>query len=141
MGVSIHSKNSKYSFYMGGGGFFNLRKNIAYAIHPVLGDLYSEILKTHTSEGYEDLDRRTTEFLATTDIESKYKDVLDFLYASDISGQIKYTTCKKIYDLIVNVDFGGKRFQYVTFSNGNDYEDFKLFLRDCYKRRCSMRWG
>lgn len=40
MGVSISATNSKYSFDMGGGGFFDLRKNIAYVLNEELGKVY-----------------------------------------------------------------------------------------------------
>lgn len=69
------------------------------------------------------------------------EDILNFLFASDCEGKISYKTCKKIYDLIKDVDFGGRTFTYMAYSDGKDYERFKEFLRECYRKRTCMRWS
>lgn len=65
--------------------------------------------------------------------------LLDFLFASDCGGEISYKTCKKIYDLINNIDFGNEIFTYGAHSDGKDYEYFKEFLLECYSHRRKMR--
>ena len=60
MGVSISAKNASYSFDMGGGGFFNLRKNIAYALDNDFGEVYAQIIKCYTSEECRDNGQVTT---------------------------------------------------------------------------------
>ena len=64
--------------------------------------------------------------------------VLDFLYAPDEDGKISYKTCRKIYELIKDVDFGGKCFRYAAHVH-NDYEEFKMFLKECVSHRRNMR--
>ena len=43
MGISITATNSKYDFYMGYGGFFSLRKNIALALDKEFGENYARL--------------------------------------------------------------------------------------------------
>ena len=139
MGVSISAKNASYSFDMGGGGFFNLRKNIAYALDNDFGEVYAQIIKCYTSEECRDNDRKAEEIINSKHLDDEYTDVLDFLYESDCSGKISYKTCKKIYDLIKDIDFGDKGFRYAMYSH-NDYEEFKAFLKECYSHRRTMYW-
>lgn len=139
MGVSIYATNSTDSFEMGGGGFFNLRKNIAYALDPKLGAVYEIIPFCHSKEDFADHDRRVNKVIADRGLE-KDADILDFLYMGDCEGSISYRTCKKIYDLIKDIDFSGKCFQYAMISD-NDYERFKAFLSECYSHRRKMRWS
>lgn len=67
-------------------------------------------------------------------------DILDFLYASDCEGKAGHRTCKKIYDLIKDVDFHGQIFTYAAYSDGKDYEYFKGFLFECYSKKRNMIW-
>lgn len=140
MGVCITANNSKYSFEMGAGGFFNLRKNIALAFDPEFGAHYSSLLHCHTQSEHEEFDRKTNAILSDPRFREEDADILDFLFASDCDGKVRYRTCGKIYRLIKDIDFGNKRFQYVTFSNGRDYEEFKDFLHECYSHRWNMYW-
>lgn len=68
------------------------------------------------------------------------EDILDFLFMSDCEGKISAKTCKKIYDLIKDVDFGGRIFTYTAHSDHKDYEHLKEFLLECSKKRACMRW-
>ena len=68
------------------------------------------------------------------------KDIFDFLFASDCDGKCSYKTAKKIYDLIKDVDFGGKIFTYTAYSDGKDYENFKEFLKECYQKHRTIIW-
>lgn len=138
MGVSITATNSTYLFRMGGGGFFNIRKNIAYALNEDLGEVYESLLRCHYKADFEEHDRKANKIIADNNLE-EYADVLDFLYASDIEGKASYKTCKRIYDLIKDIDFGDKCFRYAAQAH-NDYEEFKQFLLECYVNRRSMRW-
>ena len=67
-------------------------------------------------------------------------DIISFLYQPDTEGKISYKICKQIYDIIKDVDFKEKSFRYATLQH-NDYEEFKLFLKDCYSHRKQMRWS
>ena len=136
MGVSIIATHSKYSFDMGAGGFFNLRKNIALALDEEFGHHYETLLDCRVKSDYERHDKIANRIIAEKMLDD---DVLDFLYQSDIEGSITHKTCKKIYDLIKDVDFGKKGFRYGAYQY-NDYEEFKQFLRECYRFRRKMRW-
>lgn len=135
MGVSIKSKNGVHSFDCGYGGFFNLRKNIAYCISPDFGTLYENYMN-----GMFELSHTIDNYVIEFNIYNRYEDVLKFLFSSDCEGKINYKTCKHIYDLIKDVDFGKKCFRYGAYAH-NDYEEFKAFLLDCYSHRKNMSWS
>ena len=75
------------------------------------------------------------------DPEGKDSDIFDFLYESDCEGKVGPKTCRKIYDLIKDIDFEDKIFTYGAHSDGKDYEYFKEFLKECYTHRRQMRWN
>ena len=137
MGVTIHATNSTTSFDCGGGGFFNLRKNVALAWDEEFGEHYATLAGCND---YEAFDKKTLEIISDERFKDEDQDILDFLFASDCEGKITHKTCKKIYDLIKDIDFGGKIFVYAAHSDGKDYEHFKKFLLECYKHRRYMRW-
>ena len=139
MGVSITCKNPKYAFDMGYGGFFNLRKNIALCLNKEFGENYAMLSKCISKAQFEENDKNAEYLIAKHHLDNEYADVLDFLYAPDCDGKINYRTCGKIYELIKNVDFGDKCFRYGAYAN-NDWEEFKIFLKDCYSHRKNMEW-
>ncbi len=136
MGVSLYATNSKYSFEMGSGGFFSLRKNIAEVLDTDFGDLYGRLLECHTKEDFEWFNKLANQIAQEKKLDD---DILDFLFQPDMGGAVSYKTCQKIYNMIKDVDFGEKGFQYVTYRK-DDYENFKLFLQECYQKRRKMRW-
>ena len=138
MGVSITATNPKYSFDMGFAGFFSLRSNIACALDKDFGENYKKLMFCHTSEDYKENDRIAEGIINNKGLDY-YSDILDFLYMSDCEGKIGYKTCKNIYDLIKDIDYGDKGFRYGSMRN-NDYEEFKEFLLDCYSHRKNLRW-
>jgi len=139
MGITITAKNSTYSFDMGCGGFFNLRKNIALALDKDFGDNYARLLYCHTEEDYEENNRCAEKIIVENKLE-EYGDILDFLYASDADdGKISYKTCGRIYELIKDVNIENKIFRYAMLAH-NDYGEFKIFLKECYSKRRNMYW-
>lgn len=140
MGFTIYANNSTTSFDGGMGGFVNLRTNIALAFDKEFGEHYSTLRKCFRGEDYKLFDERTNMILSSDRFKEEDEDILDFLFASDCSGEISHKTCKKIYDLIKDIDFGDKIFTYSAHSDGNDYEHFKEFLLECYKHKRKMRW-
>lgn len=136
MGVLITATHSKYSFDTGAFGFFNLRKNIAIALDEEFGKHYEKLIFCHTKEDYDIFDRVTNRMAARLRLDF---DILDFLFASDVEGSVSYKTCKKIYELIKDIDFGTRGFRYGAYQH-NDYEEFKLFLKECYRYKRKMRW-
>lgn len=146
MGVTITAKDSEYDFSCGYHGFMHLRENIANAWDGEFGMHYKNLKFYSTLQKYDLWDRVANKILSR----SRFKeggskehdeDIVDFLLASDCEGEISYETCKKIYDLIKDIDYGDEIFTYVAYSDGKDYEHFKDFLLDCYKRRENMEWS
>ena len=140
MGVTISATNSSYDFDMGYGGFFNLRKNIAYALDKQFGKAYENYIHCHTKEEGDENDRLCEMYIEAQGLEKEYEDVLDFLYASDCDGKISYKTCKKIADLLEPCmpTLKTKIFRYVKYAH-NDYEEFIAFLKECYRYHRNMR--
>lgn len=138
MGVCLTSRKSTYSFDMGYGGFHNLRTNICKAFDEELGEVYADMLMAMTNT--EEYDKRINDVLANDRFKDEDEDLLDFLFASDCEGKCGYKTCKKIYNLIKDIDFGSKIFTYGAYSDGKDYEKLKLFLKECYQKRRMMIW-
>lgn len=145
MGFTLTANNSKYSFDGGYGGFLLLRQNIAKAWDEEFGEHYETLRECIFSWDYEMFDRKTQEILSqerfeTGGAKSNDMDIVEFLFASDCGGEISHKTCKKIYDIIKDIDFGNKVFTYAAYSDGRDYEHLKEFLLDCYKRHAKARW-
>ncbi len=139
MGITITATNSHYEFDMGYGGFFNLRKNIALALDKEFGENYGLLALCFTKEQFKENDKKAENIINSKHLDEKYEDVLDFLYGSDCEGKASYKTCKKIYDLIKDIDFEGKGFRYAIYMH-DDYKEFKEFLKECYTHRRNMRW-
>lgn len=139
MGITLTATNSKYDFDMGYGGFFNLRRNIALALDKEFGENYSLLSKCITPKQFEENDSSANRIIEKKKLSENYSEVLDFLYESDCEGKVNYKTCGKILNLISNIDFGNKCFRYTAYSH-NDYEEFKEFLKDCYRYHKNMRW-
>lgn len=138
MGVCLTSKKSSYSFDMGYGGFHNLRTNICKAFDEELGEVYADVLFGFKDrQGYTN---RVNEILKNERFKDEDIDIVDFLFASDCDGKCGYKTCKKIYDLIKDIDFSGQIFTYSAHSDGKDYEYLKAFLKECYQKRRMMIW-
>ena len=138
MGVCLTSRKSNYSFDMGYIGFNNLRTNIAKAWDKEFGEAYAD--NTMCMLHPEVYTKRLNRILADKRFKNEDADILNFLMASDCDGKCGYKTCKKLYNLIKDVDFGKKIFTYAAYSDGKDYEHLKLFLKECYQKRRIMIW-
>lgn len=138
MGVCLTSRKSSYSFDMGYGGFHNLRTNICKAFDEELAEVYADTLfSLRDPKGYTN---KVNEILKNERFKDEDEDIVDFLFDSDCDGKCGYKTCRKIYNLIKDIDFGKKIFTYAAYSDGNDYEELKLFLKECYQKRRMMIW-
>ena len=140
MGFTLYANGSTMNFDGGMGGFFSLRTNIALAFDKEFGEHYSDLRKCLYEEDYKLFDQVTEKILSNERFKQEDEDIVEFLFASDCAGSISHKTCKKIYDLIKDIDFGKRIFTYAAYSNGKDYERFKQFLLECYKHRRKMRW-
>lgn len=140
MGYTLYANNGSREFHGGMGGFLSLRINIALAFDREFGEHYSNLRKCFTPIEFEIFDKIANEILADDRFKKEDEDIIGFLYACDCGGEISHKTCKKIYDLIKDIDFGNKIFTYEAWSDGKDYEHFKDFLLECYSHRRKMRW-
>lgn len=140
MGFTITANGSEYSFDGGMGGFMSLRNNIALAFDKEFGKHYETLRFCHSKEDYRLFNLITDKILSADRFSEKDADIIEFLFASDCEGSISHKTCKKIYNLIKDIDFNGKIFTYAAYSDGRDYEHFKKFLLECYSHRRKMRW-
>lgn len=140
MGVTIYANNSSYSFDCGYGGFHNLQRNIAKAFDEEFGDHYATLMSCWNQEALKAFDEKANRILSDERFTADDDDILDFLFASDCDGVVSHRTCKKIYELIKDIDFGNKIFTYAAYSDGKDYEKFKEFLLECYSYHRKMRW-
>lgn len=143
MGVCLTANNSSYSFYMGYFGFHALRRSIAEVIDPEFAQLYHEMLAGVFMEDRIEAEKKLSKLLMDEDkFPEDIEPILDFLFQPDVEGKVSYKTCKKLYDLIQDVNFKGKSFMYGCYQNSemSDYEMFKEFLKECYRYHRSMRW-
>lgn len=140
MGLSLQSKSSQIELTGGYGMLLKIRSRVAIAWDKEFGEHYSK-LPLIEEEDYEEFDKRTNEILREERFKDEDEDLLDFLFASDGEGKCNYKTCKKIYDLIKDVEYEGK-LRYATYPsiNKNDWEDFKQLLLDCYSHRSNLTW-
>lgn len=138
MGICLTSRKSKYSFNMGYGGFHNLRTNICRAYDKELAEIYEDTAwSLRDPEGYT---AKINDILKDARFKEEDADIIDFLFASDCEGKCSYITAKKIYNPIKDIDFGKAIFTYAAYSDGNDYEKLKLFLKECYQKRRMIIW-
>jgi len=138
MGICLTSKKSNYAFDMGYGGFHNLRTNIASVFDKELGEAYADTIFAmfHPQEYTEYINN----ILSDSRFRNEDADLVEFLFASDCKGKCSPKVCKKIYDLIKDIDFGNQIFIYAAHSDGRDYEHLKAFLKECYQKRRTMIW-
>lgn len=144
MGISIYG-NYKNSICIDGSSssLTKIRNQVALAWDKEFGKHY---ITLDNCDDYEEFDKKANEILAADRFDSSEKDgvkgndqdIIDFLFASDYNGKVSYKTCKKIYELIKDVEYRGN-LRYMVESH-NDWEDFKKLLRDCYSHRCYMKW-
>ena len=138
MGVCLTSRKSNYAFNMGYFGFHNLRVNIAKAWDAEFGEAYADTAMQITNP--KEYNKMINNIISDDRFKDEDEDILGFLFASDCKGKCGYKTCGKIYNLIKDIDFGKKIFTYAAYSDGNDYEELKLFLKECYQKRRMMIW-
>ena len=140
MGLTVYATNEPLSFDMGYGGFYDFRTTICKIYDAELGALYADHIFGDSEHEHERI-RKINEVLSDERFNDEDEDLIDFFFASDCEGKISHKTCKKIYDLIKDVDFGNDGFQYALMRHSDgDYEALKRFLKNCYSNHRKMRW-
>lgn len=137
MGISIGG-NYKNSICINGSSssLIKIRNQVALAWDKEFGEHY---ITLETYDDYEEFDKKANEILSDKRFDDgDDQDILDFLFTNDCNGKVSYKTCKKIYELIKDIEYNGN-LRYLAHSH-NDWEDFKQLLRDCYSHRCYMMW-
>ena len=134
---------------MGCAAFNRLRTRIAQIYNEDLGELYDELgnfskmderkkelgLSYDDEKGYyDDYNSRLNDLVNKLELDV---DILNFLYAPDCEGKASSKTCKKLYDLIKEVQSDtvyGYAHAYMT------WEQFKELLWNCARKRRQLKW-
>lgn len=139
MGITLTNSKRTHDFDMGYSGFFNLRKNIAKCLDKEFGELYSQMPCVPDKKFVQQInDLIRNKGLAASE---NSRMVLDFLFETDCEGTCNYKVAGAIYEIIKEVDFGGKIFVYNNLSDGKDYEHLKEFFKETYSRRLNWSWS
>ena len=133
MGICLTSRKSDYSFNLSYNAFYMLRANICYAFDRELGKAYSNVLLS--IDNPKEYDEKIKQILTDDRFKDEDIDIIRFFFDSDREGKCVYKTCKKIYDLIKDIDFKENK-----YLNKNDYDEIKLFFKECYQKRRMMIW-
>jgi len=140
MGVTIESKN--YSIDLGYGGFNNLRIKVAELTGNEIGQHYRDIKNGIFLSGeakkkfFKKYNKKISELADTHNIPHG---ILDFLYASDFSGQISFEKCKQICNVIKDYD-DNICYGYCGREDCAMFRDFKEIVKDCIDNKCNMKW-
>lgn len=138
MGMTLESKGSKIELTGGYGMFVKIRNRVAKAWDKEFGEHYATLSSCISKEDFAKFDQKTKEIVSQERFKDEDVDIFKFLFASDCEGKCGYKTCKKIYDLIKDIN-DNVNLRYLIDSN-NDWEDFKQLLKDCYSHRANLVW-
>jgi len=127
---------------MGYAGFNRLRTKVAELTGPEIWEHYKKLNQAIFLDG-----EKREAFFNEYDIEiSRLEEiyhiphgVLDFLYASDGSGNISFDKCKEIWEVIKNYD-DHLLYGYVGRKDCAKFKDFKEIVKDCMINKSSMEW-
>lgn len=142
MGVTIESKNC--SINLGYGGFKALRTKVAELTAP---DIYEHYKKLEKGMMLFDTEKREAFFedynAKIQQLSEKYQGqkngVLNFLYASDCSGEMDVKHCKSIYEVVKDYD-DDICYGYCGRPDCAMFKDFKDIVKDCIDNNCNMKW-
>lgn len=115
MGLCL--ENKKRDMKLGYIGFGFLRQCIAYAYDNRLGELYKKMYVNEnlTQDEYEELENLSNNDLGI------------LLWHSDCDGKLTSKECKKIYNVIKNIDIST---QPLSTKVNDDFEQLKEMLKD-----------
>lgn len=139
MGLVITAKKSNIALYGGYGMLFRIRKEIANIFDKEFGEHYSTLATIWKTEDFEAFDRKTEEILSDSRFKEEDADILKFLFMPDDGGSISPKLCKKLYNLIKDVNKDSLVLRYAVDSK-HDWEDFKELLKQCYTHRWKLSW-
>ena len=125
--VSIKGLNRKQTYHCGYITFNCYRKEVASSYNKRLGELYEKTFK----EDLTDEEIQEWNNLCNDDLDI-------FLWHSDCDGKFTPKECKKIYEVLSNLDIKMQGHNYVEMEF---YDMHKLWLnmfKHCYQRRVNM---
>lgn len=137
MGVTIWCKKTGTSYDLGYGGFSNLRDKVAELCSKEFGKHYACLIKLHSTEEFEEFDRKTKELLDRKVVSVK---VVDFCLQSDGGGKIRYGACKEIYNRIKDYD-DDICYGYAGRPDCMKFKDFVALVKECYENKSDLVWG
>lgn len=136
MGVTLRNKYS--SIDLGYGGFARLRETIAKLYSEEFATLYKDWTsrKIDDKEGNEKLEM----FFVNGIFKEKDEVILDFLFASDCSGKMDLTGCRRLLNLIKDYD-DDILYGYSGRPDCAKFKDFKELVESSVKMRTILRWS
>ena len=142
MGITIKSKNC--SIDLGYGGFKALRTKVAELTAPDIYEHYKNMEKGMMLFGAEKrkkiIDDYNEKIQQLSDKYHGEKDeILNFLYASDSSGEMDLKHCESIYEVVKDYD-DDIYYAYSRRLGCTMFKDFKMVVKDCIDNSCSMEW-
>lgn len=147
MGISIYAENAKYRFEMEQEGFWSLRIYLAQVLDDNIGFAYRDwhfaepsMKEKQMKKLQKNIDWLHKCFKGMPSFRIRDERVLEFLMKPEQNGEVSYLVCGAIYDMIKNVNFEDRYFRRIDLI-GDDYEEFKEFLLDCYLNQKSMSWS
>lgn len=137
MGITISNKEK--SIDMGCGGFYNLRKNIAYLLCEDFGRLYESWISPLSQMDDEMGNIQLMNLFNVGLLKEEDEVILDFLFASDCAGKISSKDCCKLYALIKDYD-DNILYGYVGRPDCARFKDFKEIVKQSAKNRWIVSW-
>lgn len=141
MGIILSSKN--HSIDLGCMGFNRLRIKVAELTGEEIGEHYKKLSNAICLSGKEKkifFDEYNKKISELADKHNIPHGILDFLYASDLEGEITYDKCEQIYKVIEDYD-DKVLYGYIMQSNCAMFKDFKEIIKDCVNNKCSLEWS
>lgn len=144
MGVKLYSSKSDMDIpYQ---GMFCMRRDIAMVADNVLGRHYAAMPNVNKADT--DLYNMHTEILVSEYILFHGKSagkIMNFLYASDCSGQVTYGCCQQLLKLLDADTPAAKQFKNTVYGysgrrNPAEGSDFVRILHECADEKKPLRW-
>lgn len=146
MGISLFCRKTKMGYYLGYGGFANLRMKIANLCCPDFGKVYTEIFTnpikiSGTPKQKKDFQDHINYVIQKCINDKKINPkVVDFCLQTDTKGKIRYGACKVIYDKINNSKSDDFIIGYAAQNNHLTWKLFIDLLKECYEHKSDLVW-
>ena len=139
MGLTIRGDfDGSPSYDIGLGSFFQLRRDIAFAVSKEFGEHYQTILRCRTEEDFAAHNRKLAELVQKYTVRAG---TLKFLYEEDGDVRLDHTFLKPVYELALKLD-PDKRYGYGGWPKETKMtgRNFQELLRSCLEEQSSLMW-